>query len=290
MYELNMHNINDVGAINYRDDDIAIIDNFNSFPQNHPVKLGVMLIIICTKGTLRIDINIQTMTVHSYDLLFCCMNRVVDGVVFSADFKGKALVLSDSGMHKLLYMNKDIWNKFFYISKYPLLHLQGNDIALLGHYYRLTRIKMDQSEDPYHKNIMHILLKAMLYELFMTLNRSVEPLDDHSFRRGEALFKNFIELLSQMYYTERTVTYYSDKLSVTATHLSTVCKKLSGKSTMDWIASYTIEEIRYLLKYTDSSITEISDKLHFSDLSFFGKYVKKHLGVSPYHYRKQVPF
>lgn len=36
------------------------------------------------------------------------------------------------------------------------------------------------------------------------------------------------------------------------------------------------------------SIKEIACELDFSNLSFFGKYVKKHLGVSPKNYREQI--
>ena len=34
------------------------------------------------------------------------------------------------------------------------------------------------------------------------------------------------------------------------------------------------------------AIKEIAVKLGFCNLSFFGKYVRKHLGLSPNHYRK----
>ena len=35
------------------------------------------------------------------------------------------------------------------------------------------------------------------------------------------------------------------------------------------------------------SIKEIATEMNFDNLSFFGKYVKKHLGDSPNNYRKK---
>ena len=51
------------------------------------------------------------------------------------------------------------------------------------------------------------------------------------------------------------------------------------------MAQYTVEEIRYYLKHTELSIKEISAHLGFSNMSHFGSYVRKHLGVSPSEFR-----
>jgi AraC-like DNA-binding protein len=42
-----------------------------------------------------------------------------------------------------------------------------------------------------------------------------------------------------------------------------------------------LEEIRFYLKQTDLSIKQVSNRLNFPNPSFFGKYVKEHLGVTP---------
>ena len=42
-----------------------------------------------------------------------------------------------------------------------------------------------------------------------------------------------------------------------------------------------------MLKRPDKSIKEICNELEFPNLSFFGRYVKKHLGMSPKQWRSQ---
>ena len=42
-----------------------------------------------------------------------------------------------------------------------------------------------------------------------------------------------------------------------------------------------------MLRYTRKSVKEISNELDFPNSSFFGKYVKKHLGMSPKNYRER---
>ena len=47
-----------------------------------------------------------------------------------------------------------------------------------------------------------------------------------------------------------------------------------------------IGRIAYYDPMTQKSIKEIACELEFPNLSFFGKYVKKHLGMSPKAYRE----
>ena len=49
-----------------------------------------------------------------------------------------------------------------------------------------------------------------------------------------------------------------------------------------------MKDIEFLLKQRGKSVKEICNELEFPNLSFFGRYVKKHLGLSPKLYREQV--
>ena len=49
-----------------------------------------------------------------------------------------------------------------------------------------------------------------------------------------------------------------------------------------------ITEAKYLLDNTDLSIKEIATKLNFPTQSFFGKYFKQYVGISPKEYRNKL--
>lgn len=74
----------------------------------------------------------------------------------------------------------------------------------------------------------------------------------------------------------------------TPKYLTTVVKKVSGKSVSQWIDIYLIDQITFHLKTTSLTIAEIADKLNFSNASFFGKYVKMHTGKSPTKLRQTL--
>ncbi|MBM6670761.1 AraC family transcriptional regulator [Phocaeicola coprophilus] len=82
--------------------------------------------------------------------------------------------------------------------------------------------------------------------------------------------------------------FYYEKLCLTPKYLTTVIKKESGVSAADWIERYVILQAQALLKSTDLTIQQISDKLNFSSQVFFGKYFKRLVGMSPKEYRKTL--
>ena len=79
--------------------------------------------------------------------------------------------------------------------------------------------------------------------------------------------------------------YYARQLCITPKYLTTLIKRISGKSVSEWIDSYVILEARTLLKYSNMSVQEIAYYLNFPNQSFFGSYFKRNTGMSPSQYK-----
>ena len=54
---------------------------------------------------------------------------------------------------------------------------------------------------------------------------------------------------------------------------------------LDIISHVVIIDVKARLKSTDMTIQEIAYSLNFPSASFFGKYFKRHMGMSPLEYR-----
>lgn len=89
----------------------------------------------------------------------------------------------------------------------------------------------------------------------------------------------------QHYSQERNVSFYADKLGITQAHLSTTIRQATGKTCIDIIASMVIMDAKAQLKSTETSVQDIAYSLNFTNMSFFGKYFKRHVGISPLEYR-----
>ena len=128
---------------------------------------------------------------------------------------------------------------------------------------------------------------ALVYDMQIVLNR-VAPIRLRSFTARETIFKHFLDLLDSSYPKQRTVAYYADKLNITPKYLSSICKQVGNQKASDIIDKFVVKDIDYLMKHSSKSIKEIAGELDFPNLSFFGKYVKKHFGMSPKAYRAYV--
>ena len=104
--------------------------------------------------------------------------------------------------------------------------------------------------------------------------------------RKEELFEQFLQLLFEHCKEQHVVTFYAEKVFITPQYLSLILKELTGKSANKWIDDALIVEAKMLLKAPQATVQQVADILHFSDQSTFGKFFKKHMGISPMEYRK----
>ena len=103
-----------------------------------------------------------------------------------------------------------------------------------------------------------------------------------------SLYERFVHLLELHCMKNREVQFYSDQLHITAKYLNQICKANTGITASQWIQRYAKDRIVLLLENKKLNISEISDEMGFSSHSFFTRYVKKVLGVSPSEYRNLV--
>ncbi|WP_139991497.1 helix-turn-helix domain-containing protein [Paenibacillus paridis] len=70
-------------------------------------------------------------------------------------------------------------------------------------------------------------------------------------------------------------------------YLSTLFRKEVGVSVNEYVQQTKIDEIKKLLAYSNTPISEIGSLLHFNDQSYLTKVFKKIVGVTPKQYRER---
>jgi AraC-like DNA-binding protein len=101
------------------------------------------------------------------------------------------------------------------------------------------------------------------------------------------LLFSFQELIEQHFISKRTPKEYAALLNITPNHLNAICKKKSGKSAGGLIRQRVLLEAKRLLAHTKLSVSEIAYQLNFADNSYFGRYFKKYMRITPENFRKQ---
>lgn len=142
----------------------------------------------------------------------------------------------------------------------------------------------EQSTDAQH-TIAAVKLLALLYQL-KEFTTAFNQWEKGSSTPQQILFQKFIQLVNNYYVEKRTIEEYAALLAVTPNHLSQSVKLASGKNAHSFITERLLSEVKSLIQFTSFDIAEIAYQLHFSDPANFGKFFKKHTGLTPLEFRK----
>ena len=105
--------------------------------------------------------------------------------------------------------------------------------------------------------------------------------------RQEEIYRELLQLITQHYTKNRSAQFYAKKLGLTPQHLSTTIRQVTGGTVLDLIANVVIIDAKAKLKSTNMSVQEIAYSLNFPTPSFFGKYFKRYVGMSPLAYKQK---
>lgn len=282
--EVNVDDINKISSTGYIGNDLAVFESIDSTPiRSYPVKLNIAMMVVCTRGTGKIEINLHTYDVSEGDLLLMLPRQIVQ-IVEEKDIRAFAVAVSPNYMESVAPIREKLLSLFLKVGDNPVLRITREEIDDLKEYYDFLYKCLNDTKNVNRLEIVRGIAYATLFNLggVITNHLTYEP---KKISRKEEILNRFLKLLADNYYTEKSVTFYADKLFVNPKHLTTVVKELSGKTASEWIIDYVILESKMLLKNTNLTVSQIAQKLNFNNQSFFGKYFKQHVGMSPISYR-----
>ncbi|MCC8113818.1 MAG: helix-turn-helix domain-containing protein [Bacteroidales bacterium] len=288
MKRFDFNTLDAVKEVEYKDSDIAFLSDIK---QRHfdksPVSVDVFMIVLCEQGEIQVEINDIPYGIRERGMLFLKPNDLVDNCRLSPDFSGKILCLS----HRIIlnsFSDSDFWDQGIFFTTHRTVSIDEEDIILYNFYGKLLEAKLERSKTKFKKEVLHSLVKAVIYELLSYFESPASAYGEGLVKQSEVLFQRFIRLLSELRVKPRKVTWYAEQLCITSKHLSCVCKQTSGKTAFEWINEYVHIDIDNQLRNTNKSIKEICAYLKFPTMSFFGKYVRAYSGLSPTEYRKTL--
>lgn len=162
----------------------------------------------------------------------------------------------------------------------PFLSLNTSDYA----YFKAVLENIEKEIITQTEKDNHIL-RALLYQVLGWLNRLY--LKSNSFSEsipGSHIFE-FRRLVNQHFADQHSVSFYADKLNITAGHLNDVIKQHFGVSAKEFIQNRIFLEAKRLLQYSSMTVAEIAWKLNFQDDSYFIRAFKNKMGCTPHSYK-----
>ena len=170
----------------------------------------------------------------------------------------------------------------------PIIHATKEEGERFLADIRIIRDRIQENgEHRFYLEMIASLCRTMMYDLFSFHAHRNET--QQSTDRQNYVVKELMNMLAAgQSRTERNVGYYAKQLNITSKYLSKTVKRTTGRSVTSLIARHTVPIIKNYLDNDMLSLTQITDLMNFTSLSYFSRYCSKHLGMPPSEYRQSL--
>jgi len=255
--------------------------NFFHRPHRHDFYLCVLF----TKGTGVHEIDFNTYNVKPGSVFFLQPGQthywtfatIPEGFIFfhTQDFYE-------------LHFSKSKLEQFPFFHSYkntPSLRLKENEIQEVASVF--SAIKKEYQNDLLYKKQK---IASLINTAYVDLARYYSSLD-HVSKTTSVSYVEKLNVLEKTiesnYKTEKSVTFYANKLHVTSKHLNRISKTMVGKTTTDLITERVILESKRLIVHSDNSLATIAELLGYQDYAYFSKVFKKSTNSTPFEFKKR---
>lgn len=255
-------------------------DILNLYKQSCRLQAGIFA--VCIEGSMKATINLIDYEIKENDLI-----TLLPGSIIQFREKTERVRLSfagfSSGCIGRVNLIKLLLNAFQKITEYPVLSLNEEVAGYFKDYFALlTRLACNEkivlSPELTEASLNSVLAATrMVYRNYSQQERKSS--------RKEEICKELVQAVTQHYTTERKAQFYADTLGISLQHLSTTVKQVTGKNVLDIIAYIVIMDAKAKLKSTRMTIQEVAFSLNFPSASFFGKYFRRYVGMTPLEFR-----
>lgn len=244
---------------------------------------GVML-CTCVKGNARYRLNYRELAIREKQVLIVIPGQIICMLEQSEDFLCELLFFPLNFLDD--YPSSGNYDILLRLNENPCFTLPPEIMSSILELHSLI-IKHHQSGNhSLQKDIVKSLVFSLLLIVFSVYETGGKLSPAKS--RQEMLTEEFFKLLFEHHKQERSVAFYADKLCLTPKYLSTTIRKVTGHPILLWINEIMIISIKNHLRMTNTSVSQIAEEFNFSDSSFFGRYFKNYVGITPLQYRKEA--
>lgn len=250
-----------------------------------PHKFDFYLFINHTAGGIKFKLDMEEYEVETGgNVITCAPGQIISLESVTPDFDADVMILSSQFMESLLVYLKGTIPVRFGMMRQIVFKIDEQAKQMQMIFIKAVQHVLKQTDNPFRLQMVQHVMMAIFYA--SDAPQSMSNKSDVIRSNADVLSKQFLELVNENFRKERQLKFYADALCITPRYLSRVVKECTGSSAADWIERYVVLEARALLKSTVMTIQQISDELNFPSQTFFGKYFKRRVGMSPKDYRR----
>lgn len=250
------------------------------FPHRH----SFYHLIFFTKGGGSHSIDFDRFDVQQSQIYF-----MIPGQVHTWEFEGEVegyVVNFSTAFFQSFLLRPEYIETFSFFAgntKDGVINLSDEKALVVQNTFEDLVAQSDQRKD--HRWDM---IRVLLLKIFLTIEqKNVEENTHDTSNYNYALLKNFQKLIEKNYKKLKLPMEYAELLYITPNHLNGLCKDQTGISAGELIRNRIILEAKRMLINQHLGIAEIAYELNFKDNSYFTKFFKKQVGVTPEEFRKK---
>ncbi|MBB6330011.1 AraC-like DNA-binding protein [Chryseobacterium sediminis] len=261
-----------------------------NFPQTSS-EIQVNLFKISLKKNFTGDINYGNNKYHTENglMLFSEPGQVVswDSLTF---WDGYAFVFHPDLIKQNAIANKINQYKYFSYEINDALFMTAEEEEVIT--WLFTKIHMELMDHKAQANINIILslLNVVLSYADVFYERQFKDKATKNMSissKLKSLLQKHYKDLSKPVSSFPTVSSVAEELNMSSNYLTDLIREETGKSTINVIQEFVIEQAEILLLQTDMNISDVAYQLGFSNVPYFSRFFKKIKGISPTEIRNQ---
>ena len=266
-----------------KDNPFVIVEIYSTSAISDPIQLNGAALMLCTAGKASIMIDTRRFELQQRSEVVLRPMTVFSIRDCSDDFRMKVLVCSDN-IFKMAHRKFDP-DFFKYLNMFPVYcHPEGAEESTLAYFSIIGTIVAD-SGNRYRTMIVANLMRSLLLNIYDKVQRNSKSSPATVFSRKEEIYKSFIELILKNFHEHRDVGFYASSLCITPRYLASVTSAIRDSSPKEIIDRFIIDEIKIMLTFSDLTLQQIADRLHFPDSSYLGRFFRHYMGTSPSAWR-----
>ncbi|TSJ43338.1 helix-turn-helix domain-containing protein [Mucilaginibacter corticis] len=279
--------IYDICSLTQRQDDL-LISRFAPYLKSHrnlhlAHKHSFYHLVFFTKGDGSQTIDFQQVPVKPFQIYF-----MIPGQVHNWAFKGEV-----DGY--IINFSVPFFQSFLlkanYLEEFPFFTGIVDDAVIdipAASQQKIISLFEDLIRESEEPNVLaDDMVRAMMLQLFIsvarlsmtTVNKTIPPYN-------YTLLRSFQKLIEKNYTLIKLPKQYAELLYITPNHLNALCNDVLGIPAGEVIRNRVALEAKRLLINNDLTVLEIANQLNFADNSYFTRFFKKQVGLTPEEFRK----
>lgn len=271
----------------YIEDDLLLLDQLSNAPfPTEPRRMNFILLGFCTRGRVQYRVDTMEQMVSPGEVIIVSERHVVDNYMASPDLEGLCMMVSVPFFQEIIRDVSDLSALFLFSRTHPVMKLTAREGDIFRRYFYAIKERIADTNNHFRRDLVRTLMLAMFYDLSNVIY-SFRQLTNQRMSRSDEIFAQFIKMVEANCKHERRVSWYAQQIKITPKYLSEAVKAASKHTPNEWIDNYVTLEMRVQLKNSTKPMKEIAEELNFPNQSFFGKYFKERVGMSPSEYRRK---